>query len=71
MATLWQRLTARWRKSEAEYRANEATLSAGERRFEDEGLEGVQADEFVGEHLGGIDPARLLEDDRPASREAD
>ena len=40
-------------------------MSPAERRFIDEGVEGNQADEFVAEHLGGIDPNRLVEDDEP------
>jgi hypothetical protein len=71
MATLWQRLTARWRKEESNYVANEATLSEGEPRIGHEQLEDYQSGEFVDEHLGGIDPERLLEDDRPSSREAE
>jgi hypothetical protein len=62
---LWQRLVARGRKDEAAFLADEATLSSGERAIVNEGYEGVQADEFVEEHLGGVDRDRLLEDDRP------
>jgi len=40
-------------------------MSPSERRFFDEGVEGRRADEFVREHFGGVDPARLLEDDEP------
>ena len=40
-------------------------MSPAEQRFEDESVEDIQADAFVGEHLGGINPERLLEDDEP------
>lgn len=40
-------------------------MSPAERRFVDERIEDHQADEFVAEHLGGTDPARLVEDDEP------
>lgn len=40
-------------------------MSPGERRFEEESVEDIQGDAFVGEHLGGINPDRLLEDDAP------
>ena len=37
-------------------------MSPSERRFVHENVEGHQADEFVEEHLGGIEPGRLLDD---------
>ena len=37
-------------------------MSPAERRFEEESVEDIQADAFVGEHLGGINPDRLLGD---------
>jgi hypothetical protein len=40
-------------------------MSRAERRFTRESVEDHQAEGFVGEHLGGIDPERLLEDDEP------
>ena len=40
-------------------------MSPAERRFEEESVEDIQADAFVGEHLGGINPDRLLDDDEP------
>jgi len=40
-------------------------MSPSERSFFAEGVEDRQADEFVEEHLGGIDPNRLLGDDEP------
>ena len=40
-------------------------MSPAERHFEEESVEDHQADAFVGEHLGGINPDRLLDDDEP------
>ena len=40
-------------------------MSPAERRFVEESVDDRQADEFVGEHLGGVDPNRLLDDDAP------
>ena len=40
-------------------------MSPAERRFEEESVEDHQADSFVAEHLGGINPERLLDDDEP------
>jgi hypothetical protein len=40
-------------------------MSPAERRFTRESVEDHQAEGFVGEHLGGVDPERLLEDDEP------
>ena len=37
-------------------------MSPAERRFVEESVEGRQADEFVEEHFGGVDPSRLLDD---------
>jgi hypothetical protein len=40
----------------------EAHMSASERRFIQEGVEGHQADEFVQGQLGGENPDRLLDE---------
>jgi hypothetical protein len=63
MRGIWERLTARRRAAAIRREAQEEQMSPEERRFIDEGVEGNQADEFVEEHLGGIDPNRLLDDD--------
>ena len=39
--------------------------SPAERRLESESVEDFQADEFVAEHLGGLEPERLAEDEPP------
>jgi hypothetical protein len=43
----------------------EEKMTRAEREFVEEGVKDHQADEFVAEHLGGIDPNRLLGDDEP------
>jgi hypothetical protein len=43
--------------------AEEAGMSPAERRFTRESVEDHQAEEFVKEHLGGVDPERLIEDE--------
>ena len=40
-------------------------MSPAERRITGESVDDIQADGFVGEHLGGVDPERLIEDDEP------
>lgn len=40
-------------------------MSPAERRMTGESVEDIQADKFVSEHLGGIDPERLMGEDRP------
>jgi hypothetical protein len=40
----------------------ESQMSPSERRFVDESVEDHQADEGAAEHLGGIDPNRLLDE---------
>jgi hypothetical protein len=62
MAGFLSRLLKRRRDASAERAQEEAQMSPAERRFVDENVEGHQADELVEEHLGGIDPNRLLGD---------
>ena len=45
--------------------AEREKMTPAERRFTGESVENHQADEFVDEHLGGIDPERLLDDEEP------
>ena len=40
-------------------------MTPEERRSADESFEDRQADRFVAEHLGGIDPERLIGEDKP------
>jgi hypothetical protein len=48
-----------------EREAEREKMSPAERRFEEESVDDIQADAFVSEHLGGINPERLIEDDEP------
>lgn len=53
----------RW-SSDAARRAEEAqTESPSERREAAEGVDGIAADEFVQQGLGGVDPKPLVEDE--------
>jgi hypothetical protein len=49
----------------AQREAERERMSPAERRFEEESVDDIQADAFVSEHLGGINPERLIEDDEP------
>jgi hypothetical protein len=53
----------RRQEATAKREADEATMTRGERRFANESVEDHQAEQFVDEHLGGINPERLLGDD--------
>jgi len=57
---IWERLLGRRESSDSD------PASPERRRFSGESLEDRQADEFVEEHLGSIDPNRLLPDDEPS-----
>jgi hypothetical protein len=65
MPGIWERLKARRRAAAIRREAQDEELSPEERRLIDEGVEGYQADESAEEHLGGIDPTRLIDDDAP------
>jgi hypothetical protein len=62
---LWNRLMGRERDAAIKRETEREQMSPDERRFEEESVDDIQADAFVGEHLGGIDPDRLLDDDEP------
>jgi hypothetical protein len=57
---LWDRLMNRREVPTADRETERAAMSRAERRFIDESVEDSQAEGFVEEHLGGIDPERLL-----------
>ena len=61
--SFWKKLMGR--RDAADARGAEATQfeSRAERRFTDEGVEGVAADEISEERLGGVDPTRLVDDE--------
>lgn len=61
--SFWKKLMGR-RDDAGRREAEEAEVeSPAERRIADEGVEGIAADENVEEHLGGVDPARLVDDE--------
>jgi hypothetical protein len=62
---LWNRITGRTREEAVEHESEREQESPAERRLASESVEDHQADEFVAEHLGGVDPERLAEDEPP------
>jgi hypothetical protein len=65
MPGFWDRLMGRRRDAATRREAEKEQMSKGERRVVERSVDDLQADEFVEEHLGGIDPSRLLGDDEP------
>jgi hypothetical protein len=61
----WDRLMRRRQKDVIERETERAQGSAQERHFATERFEDLQADEFVSEHLGGVELDRTTEDDPP------
>jgi hypothetical protein len=70
MAGFWERLTRGRRETAVEREATMEKMSPHEREFIEEPLEDTQADDFAAEHLGGIDPERLLADGPPRGEDA-
>jgi hypothetical protein len=62
---LWNRLLRRERDARIEHDDERQHMTREERRITGESVDDIQADGFVDEHLGGIDPARLSGDDEP------
>jgi hypothetical protein len=62
---LWNRITRRSRGPAVEREAERERMSSAERHFSAESVEDHQADEFVAEHLGGVEPDRWAEDEPP------
>jgi hypothetical protein len=62
---LWNRVMGRSRARVVARETERERGSATERRLATESAEDLQADEFVAEHLGGIEPKRLAEDEPP------
>jgi hypothetical protein len=59
----WKKLMGR-RDAATVHRAEEAQVeSPAERRESAEGVDGVAADEFVQQGLGGVDPNQLVDDE--------
>jgi hypothetical protein len=65
MPGFWSRLLGRRRAASVRRETEEEHMSPEERSFVDQRFDDYQADQFVEEHLGGIDPKRLLDDDKP------
>jgi hypothetical protein len=62
---IWNRLMQRSRADAVEREIELEHMSPAERRYAKESVEDHQADGFVGEHLGGVEPERLLGEDEP------
>ncbi len=62
---IWDRLFGREQDRTAAREAEREHMSPAERHVSGESIEDFQADEFVGEHLGGIEPERRLGEDEP------
>jgi len=60
-----KRLMGRNREEAAERETERERGSPAERRHAAESVEDLQADESVAEHLGGVEPERLAEDEPP------
>ena len=58
-------MTRRETDAAVQREAERERMSPAERSFEEESVDDIQADTFVSEHLGGINPERLIEDDEP------
>jgi hypothetical protein len=65
LRNLWNRLVGREEAAAEKREAELEQMSPAERHFASESVEDVQADEFVSEHLGGIEPERLVDEDEP------
>ena len=59
----WNRLTGRSREEALEREAERETMSPEERHVGGARVDDIAADEFVGEHLGGVPADRLDLDD--------
>jgi hypothetical protein len=65
LRNLWNRIMGRSQEEVIERETERERGNSAERRFASESIEDYQADESVQEHLGGIDPDRLIEDEPP------
>ncbi len=64
---LWNRLLGQTRAETIEREAELEQMSPAERHFAEEGIGDIQADESVREHLAGIQPEHLSDDDQPGT----
>jgi hypothetical protein len=65
---VWNRLGRRNREVAVEHEAERERMTPAERRLSEESIDDIQPDWSATEHLGGIRPERLLEDDEPPRR---
>lgn len=65
LRNLWNRLVGRETAAAERREAELEHMSPEEQKFERESIDDYQADEVAREHLGVIEPDRLLEDDSP------
>ena len=65
MGALWDRITRRGRDDAVKREAELEQMSPAERRFAEEGVENIAADELVGEQLGGRPLEDFVEEDEP------
>jgi hypothetical protein len=65
LRNLWNRLVGRETAAADRREAELEHMSPEEQKFERESIDDYQADEVAREHLGVIEPERLLEDDSP------
>ena len=63
--SLWDRLMRRRQEDVSERETEREQGSAEERHLASERFEDFQADEFVSEHLGGVEVDRVRDDDPP------
>lgn len=65
--SFWDRLMRRRQEDVIERETEREQGSAQERHLATERFEGLQADEFVSEHLGGVELDQVRDDDPPRS----
>jgi hypothetical protein len=62
---IWNRIVGRSTAAADAREADRERRAPAERPFIEESIEDIQADEFVGEHLGQHQPGRLSGEDEP------
>lgn len=62
---IWDRLVGRERDRTVARESEREQMSPAERHLSEESIDDFQADEFVSERLGGVDPERLSGEAEP------
>ena len=62
---IWDKIARRRRDAAVEREVERERMSPEERRMTGESVDGLEADEFVGEVLGGTQPGQLRGEDEP------